>query len=338
MAYGQRGYKRRFKSRGTVGYKRRRATGLSRTTGIARRRYLRKSRKFAISRRGRRMRVTPAFRAKVRKVVCADSELKGTSFESYYADIVAAGANSWTREINNIDVQSCMAEVKDHIILGKSTSQASPLLADAVASKKVVAGDSQLKQREGGVIHPKRLDLMFFIDFGTSNTYFKCEWIKVRVWVVQSKPTTVASAVPAFNMWMAESAANEIACNWSDKKLSWFDPRKKAGTAGAAQFKVLKKVIYTIRADSVTKFTNMPFSDTNPLFGSIADKLIRFKSIHLKNAYPVKYTSDTSGDPDSSNLWLMVGAWNNVHSNARTQELPGLHLYSRLMYVENQCA
>jgi len=293
--------------------------------------------KFGLKARGPTTQVPKKLEKQIRKVICKDGELKGTSFESYYADIVANGSNSWTRELNGSSVYSCMAEIKDHIILGKSGSAASALLQDAVASKKVVAGDSQLKNREGGVIYPKRLDLMFFVDFGSSSTYFKCDWIKIRVWVVQQKPNTASSAVPAFNMWMSESAANEIAVNWSNKPLDWFDPRKKAGSAGASQFKVLKKIVYTVKADSMTKFTNTPYSDTTPLFGTIADKIVAFKSINLSKANAVKYTSDTSGDPDSGNVFLMIGAWNSIHSNGRTNELPDLYAYSRLMYVENKC-
>jgi len=293
--------------------------------------------KFGLKARGATTTVPKKLEKQIRKVICKDGELKGTSFESYYADIVANGANSWTRELNGSTVYSCMAEIKDHIILGKSGSAASAQLQDAVASKKIVAGDSQLKNREGGVIYPKRLDLMFTVNFGSSNTYFKCDWVKIRVWVVQQKANTASTAVPAFNMWMSESAANEVSIPWSGKALDWFDPRKKQGASGASQFKVLKKIVYTVKADSTNKYVNMPFSDTTPLFGATADFTVHFKSIDLSKAGAVKYTSDTSGDPDTGNVYLMIGAWNSIHTNGRTNTLPLLHCYSRLMYVENKC-
>jgi len=302
----------------------------------------RKHRKYPLSSRSGKVRVPPNLKQQIRSVVCQDGELKGTSFQSYYSDIVTPATDSWSRELNGATVNPG-GYTANITLLGYSTTAASPMLQDAnwasYPTKKVVVGDSLLKNREGSIIYPRRIDLLFNPDFNRSSTFQKAEWMKVRVWIVQQKANTDSTAVPTFSMWQAESAANQIGHDWADKTLTWFDPRKKIGAVGASQFRVLKKVLYTFKADTVQKYLNIPFSDTTPLFNPAGPSTKSvFKSISLdkKGTGPIKYTVDTSGDPNSGNLFLMVQAWSSV-DNLNRAENPVLSLFSRLMYAENPC-
>ena len=276
--------------------------------------------------------MSPTLRRKIKKVVNEDAELKVTSVQSYNADIIGNNAASWARLCLITGVNGNDGE---KVILGSTARPALPLLTDtAPLNRQVVVGDSILKQREGSEIYPKRVDLFILSNFLSSSTYLKPKKMHVRVWIVQSRPHADPTAVPAWNMWFAESAAAQLIPNYHDKTLTWFDPRKQQGVTGASNFRVIAKRLYKFTNKQVP-WTNMPFDLAQPMFSTPSNNIGRFKSITLKKCPVVKFASDTSGEPSQGSLWIMVQAWHPDAELTANYQMGSISIYERLAYKED---
>jgi len=295
----------------------------------------------------RSVRVGPLFRKKVKKVVNEDSENKYSSVDSYRADIVVADGKSghWHNYFGNTAVKG----IRDATVVVNSTDTGTPNSAQVfsadTADRTVLLGDYNVAQREGAEIYPQRLDLFITPSFPRGVTVPNPKWVKVRIWVVQAKRSTISTDRPTWNMWQPESKSGEISYEWTKKTPGFFDNRISVFTPGKDKFRVLKKIVYKFKNRTLMSTHSLNDwisnvdggSSINPTSLPPADQCDYFKTINLKTCQSVRYRdTDATGasTPDNGNLFLMCQMWSDIASSANWAAV-AVSVFGRTVWKED---
>jgi len=279
------------------------------------------------------------FRKAVKMIEAEDKEMKYTSVAHTEATIQANDDDSWTRIVAGSAVPR---DTDDNI-----TYSTIALYGDS-AYRKVVTGDSIVKNREGAEIYTKRIDLHFDCAWDATSPvtgYLQVPYFHIRVWIVQAKHLA-STTTPTFQLWQAEAKSSEIWHSWGGKPIQFFDPRSNTNSTQRNQFKVLKKLLIKVK-NPYYQSANMPYVITAGTLdagtGTISSSLgynagtVKkqfFRSVNLKNCVSTMFGSDTSGEPSMGNIFVMTEAW-SPYNSLKNSSQPYFALYARACYKED---